>query len=151
MKVLSPMSGFPMWGSGNRRRNPQRTWLWRPVGFDCRTSTGLGKTESTLGGHTQNLVHIRTQGKGAVTPPETEPNSLLELEGLCRMGGQLWFTMETRTLVAAVLRSTHWHEASMRSPLSTPACRLQCWADSDQTTKREGTQPYPSADKWGKV
>ena len=27
------------------------------------TSTGLGKTDSTLGGHTQSSVHIRTQGK----------------------------------------------------------------------------------------
>ena len=40
--------------------------------FDYRTSTGLGK--QTLGGHKQNLVHTRTQEKGAVTPQETEPD-----------------------------------------------------------------------------
>ena len=40
------------------------------MGFDYRTYTGLGK--QTLGGHRQNLVHIRTQEKGAVTPQETE-------------------------------------------------------------------------------
>ena len=28
----------------------------------------------TLGGHKQNLVHTRTQEKGAVTPPETDPD-----------------------------------------------------------------------------
>ena len=31
-----------------------------------------GNRDSTLGGHTQSSVHIRTQGKGAVTPQETE-------------------------------------------------------------------------------
>ena len=42
------------------------------MGFDYRTSTGLGK--QTLGGHRQNLVCTRTQEKGAVTPQETEPD-----------------------------------------------------------------------------
>ena len=48
VKVLSPSSGLPTWGSGNRRRNPQRIGLWRIAGFDCRTSTGLGETETPL-------------------------------------------------------------------------------------------------------
>ena len=41
------------------------------MGFDYRTSTGLGK--QTFGWHKQNLVHTRTQEKGAVTPQEMEP------------------------------------------------------------------------------
>ena len=41
------------------------------MGFDYRTPTELEK--QTLGGHKQNLVHTRTQEKGAVTPQETEP------------------------------------------------------------------------------
>ena len=32
----------------------------------------MGK--QTLGGHNQNLVHTRTQEKGAVTPQETDPD-----------------------------------------------------------------------------
>ena len=41
------------------------------MGFDDRTCTGLGK--QTLGGHRQNLVHSRSQEKGAaVYPQETE-------------------------------------------------------------------------------
>ena len=40
--------------------------------FDYRTYTGLGK--QTLGSHKQNLVHTRTQEKGAVTPQETDPD-----------------------------------------------------------------------------
>jgi len=42
------------------------------VGFDYRTSTGLGETE-TLGGHKQSLMPTRTQRK-AVTPQKTEPD-----------------------------------------------------------------------------
>ena len=52
----------------------------RPPGGGChepyhratRTYTGLGK--QTLGGYNQNLVHTRTQEKGAVTPQETDPD-----------------------------------------------------------------------------
>ena len=43
----------------------------RPVEFDYRTPTGLGK--QTLGKHKQNLC-IRTKEKGVVTPQETEPD-----------------------------------------------------------------------------
>ena len=39
-----------------------------------RTYTGLGK--QTLGGHKQNLVHNRTQEKGAATPQEIDPDLL---------------------------------------------------------------------------
>ena len=41
------------------------------MGFDYRTSTGLGK--QTLAGHKQKLVP-RTQEKGAVTLQEPEPD-----------------------------------------------------------------------------
>ena len=43
------------------------------MGFDYKTSTGLGETDSSLGGHKQNLVHTKTQRK-AENPQETEPN-----------------------------------------------------------------------------
>ena len=42
------------------------------MGFDYITYTGLGK--QTFGGHKQNLVHARTQEKGAVTLQETDPD-----------------------------------------------------------------------------
>ena len=44
--------------------------ICRPVGFDYRTSMGLEK--QTLGGHRQNLMHTKTQEKGAVTPQKAE-------------------------------------------------------------------------------
>ena len=48
------------------------------MGFDYRTSTGLG--EQTLGGHKQNLVRTRTQEKGAVTPQETDPDLTVSVQ-----------------------------------------------------------------------
>ena len=42
------------------------------MGFDYRTSTGLGK--QTLGGYKQNLEHTSTQDKGTVILQETEPD-----------------------------------------------------------------------------
>ena len=48
------------------------------MGFDYRTYTELGK--QSLGGHKQNLVHTRTQEKGAVTPTETDPNFPLSVQ-----------------------------------------------------------------------
>ena len=47
------------------------------MGSDYRTSTGLGK--QILGGHKQNLVHSRSQEKGAVSIQETDPDLLVSL------------------------------------------------------------------------
>ena len=71
-KVLGFTTDFPPWGSGKGTENPQGIWLLRPVGFDYRTSTGLGK--QTLGGHKQKLVLTRIQEKRAVFSQETEPD-----------------------------------------------------------------------------
>ena len=48
------------------------------MGFAYRTFTGLGK--QTLGGHRQNLVHTRSQEKGAVSPQETELDLLVSVQ-----------------------------------------------------------------------
>lgn len=60
-----PMSGLPAQGSGTRKRHLHSIWLWRPVGMNCRSSTGLRKIETSLlkGIHIQNLMHTRTKGK----------------------------------------------------------------------------------------
>ena len=44
------------------------------MGFDCKTSTGSGETKTPLLEGKQNLLHTKTQGKGAVTLQETEPD-----------------------------------------------------------------------------
>ena len=63
MKVLAPTLDFPTWEASKGTGNPLEIWLWRTAGFDYRTSTGQGETE-TLGGHQQNLVCTMNQGKG---------------------------------------------------------------------------------------
>ena len=73
MKVLGPSSDFSTWGFGKGTGSSQGIWHWRTERFDYRNSTGLGKAD-TLGEQKQNLVCIRTEGKGAVTPQETEPD-----------------------------------------------------------------------------
>ena len=53
-------------------------------------NTGLGK--QTLGGHKQNLVHTRSQEKGAVTPDETDPDLPVSVQDSpveVRVGGGL--------------------------------------------------------------
>ena len=48
-----------MLGSGKETDNLQGIWLWRPVGFDYRTYTGLGK---------QTLCHVEGTNKTLCTP-----------------------------------------------------------------------------------
>ena len=79
--------------------NPQGIWLWRPVGFDYRISTGLGKT---LGRHKQNLVPTRNQKKGAEIPQETEPDLAVCVE---ESPAEAW-------VVSGLLWGQHWIQQS---------------------------------------
>ena len=55
-----------------------------PTRLDHKTYTGVGETDSSLGGHKQNLVRTKIQRKGAVTLQETKP----KLQD--SVGGLLW-------------------------------------------------------------
>ena len=57
-KILGPTTDFLTWGFSKGPEIPQRIRLWRPVGFDYRTYTGLKK--QSLGGHKQDLACTRT-------------------------------------------------------------------------------------------
>ena len=75
--------------------------------FDYRTSTGLGEIE-TLGGHRQNLVSTRTQGKGAVTPQKTEPD----------LPVSVWESPAELSFDSGLLQGQdHWQQQS---------CQVQC-------------------------
>ena len=103
VKVLSHTSGFPAWGSDNRRRSPQRSWLWRPVEFIYRNYTGLGEIETLpLEGMHKDLWAPGPRGKSRLGQ-----TYLLVLESLLMRQGQLWFTVGTKTLAAVVLGCTH--------------------------------------------
>ena len=112
-----------------------------------------GNRDSTLGGHTQSSVRIRTQGKEQWPNRRLNQTYLLVSEGLLQRWGTAVAHQGTRTLAAEVLGRTPWHEPSQSRPLAPPKSlgRLQCWVASGQTTNREGTQPHPSADKGIKV
>ena len=79
-----------------------------------------GNRDSTLGVHTQSLVCTRTQGEGAVTPQETEPDLPASVGGSPAEvgGGRWWLTTGTKILAAEVLGSTHWREPSRSLPLA---------------------------------
>ena len=88
VKVLSPTSAFPTWGSGNGRRNPQRIRLWKLVGFDCRTSTGLGETETALLEGTHKVLCVPgPRGKEQWAHRRLNQTFLLVLEGLLQRRG----------------------------------------------------------------
>ena len=92
VKKISPPGDTDRASSGKGTENPRGIWLWRPVGFDYRTYTGLGK--QMFGRHEQNLVCPRTQEKGAMTPKEKEPDlpvSVQETPAQARVNsGLLW-------------------------------------------------------------
>ena len=82
------MSGCPTWGSGNERRNFQTIRLWRLVGFNCRTSTGLGETETLLLEGTQKVVCTSgPSGKEQWPHRRLNQTYLLVLEGLLQRQG----------------------------------------------------------------
>ena len=84
----------PLWWKG------YLFWLWSSVGFDYRIFTGLEEIK-TLGGHKQNFIYTRTQGKRAVTQnrhPQTDP---AQSEGL------LW-----RHVLIGPDGTGHWQQQS---------------------------------------
>ena len=118
-----------------------------PVGFDYRTFTELGETE-TLGGHKENLLRARAQGKGAVTPQVTEPHLPVNV---WKSPVEVWVDSGLpwrQGTCSTVLGGACWPKSPWRPPLALLQC--QDWVVSGQTTNREGAQPHPSADSWSK-
>ena len=105
-KVLSPESS-------NGKRSHQRVRLWRPVGFDCRTTTGLEETgTSLLKGTCKFLSAPGPMGKKQWSHKRLGQTYLLVLESPAEVAEHT--TVGTKTLAAVVLGSAHWHEPSWR-------------------------------------
>jgi len=114
-----------------------------------------GTRDSGLEGHKQNLMHIKTQRKGAVTPQVIEPKQPARfggppVEAWVRRGSPQWWRYWQWQSGKVRLRSNgdplgghHW--------LDHRAHRLEGWVFSSQKTTREGGQPHPSADNWIKA
>ena len=121
VKVLSPTSGFPTWGSGNRRRNSQRIRLWRLTGFDCRILIGLGKRETPLLEGTQKVVCTSgPRGRSSDPIRNWATTTCYCWRISCRGSGWLWLIAGTRTLAVEVLGTTRWHEPSWSQPFDPP-------------------------------
>ena len=147
VKVQSPTSGFPNLGSGNVRRNSQRIRLSRLAVFDCRTSTGLGETETPLLEGTHKVV-CASGSRGRSSDPigdRTRP-ICQRWRVSCRGGGWLWLTVRRRTLGAEVLGSTPWREPSQSLLLAPPKSQVGSSVGSPQAcliVYQQGGNPAP--------
>lgn len=158
MRVLSPTLGSPDQGSCTGKTSPQNIWLWRSVGLNFASPTGLGEIKDfTLTGHTQNLMSTRTQVQ-SINLIEVWDRPLASLWRVSqRDKGQLWPFLGTQTLVAAIRRTIlpceyccwfllYWF-ISTRSWPHPIAYRHQCWDTWGQTPHWVGTQSPSSADR----
>ena len=114
-----PTSGFPAWGPNQRTGNPQGIWPWRPVGFDYKTSTGLGETETPVLERTNEIVHTpRPRGKEQWLHRRLNQNYLPVLEGLLWRSGLAVAHCRERALAAAVLGDASGLKSSWSLPLA---------------------------------
>ena len=80
-KVLGPTWGTPARWSGQGTGNLQGIWFWRPVAFDYRISTRLGKPETLLSEGTNKT--LCTQGpRGKEHWPHRRLSQIYLSEGL---------------------------------------------------------------------
>ena len=147
VRVLSPMSGPHAWGSGTGRRSPWSIWHWRPMGLACRSSLGLGDTETPF----LKEVHRLSCALGPRAKQSLHRNLgqiwLQFLEDLLGKQGVIVARCRGRTLEAKVSgiiisvcssRGGHFgkiwpYPSGLRSP--------------GQTTNQVGTQLHPSANR----
>ena len=116
--------GDPTKGLGTSKPDP---WLWRTAGFDYRSSTGLGETETPILECT-NKVFCTPRPRGKEQWPHKRLNQkyLLVLEGLLWSVGQQGLTTGTGTLAALGQEGPPWHKPSWSSPVnSTVAPRAE--------------------------
>ena len=144
MKILSSTLRFPAWRLCKRTRNPQGIWVWWPVGLDCKTSTGLGETETSL---------LESKNKFCVHQDPKEGRSV-PTEDWASPTNECW-------RYGSVAVAPHgdggtssnspgwcpWYMPSWRFPLT-----LLCTPGQGHLRVngylREGVQPHPSADNW---
>ena len=115
------LSSFTTQGSSQVTRNPQEIWLWRRAGFDCRTCTGLGQTETLfLQGTNKTLCATRPRGEEQWPHRRLNRTYQLGLESFCWDMGWQWLIARKGTFEAAVLGGAPWQEPSWRSPFALP-------------------------------
>ena len=104
------LSSFTTQGSSQVTRNPQEIWLWRRAGFDCRTCTGLGQTETLLLQGT-NKTLCATRPRGEEQWPHRRLNQTYQL-------GLESFLLRYGLAVAHCWDRDIWSSNSRRCPLA---------------------------------
>lgn len=94
----------------SRKGDPQSIWLWRPVELSFGRPTGLEEFDFTLKCHAQHLTDTRTQDKRSnysirAWAIPTWWFCRISWRGGVVVGGQLWLTLGTKTLVADILET----------------------------------------------
>ena len=146
----TPQSG----GSGTGMRSPQSIWLWRPVGLDCRSSTGWREIETPLlRAHTKSHEH-RDWGQRQQYDRSPGQTYLLVLEGLLgrwgMAGGSSWGQRPWWWLYQGAFTCVSSHGGRPLGTRTWPhpvGCRLQCGDATGEITNWAGTQPLPSAER----
>ena len=72
--------------------------------------------ETVLAGAKQSLACTKTQGNGAVTPQETEPDLGPKVGVSYGSVIQKWLALGSRVLVAAILEGGPWSKSPWRLP-----------------------------------
>ena len=120
LKVLRTTTDFPTWGSGKGTENLQGIWFWRPVGFDYRTSTGLGK--HSWRAQTKPCAHQEPEERS-----RDQVRLACECPGVSGRGmGQPWPAVRSGALNTTVLGAAAcWHRSFWRRlPLPSPPLTL---------------------------
>ena len=140
VRVLSPLSGFPTWGSSNGRRNSQRIRLWRLVGFDCRISTETPLLEGT------HKVVCTSGPKGKEQWPHKRLNQtyLLVWEGLLQRWGVAVANHRDKDTGSRSSGKYSLAWALLESAISPTKERIASNAGLPQAKQPTGREPSPT-------
>ena len=138
MKVLSPTSGFPAWGSDKGTRNPRESDLEVQWDLTAGLPQDWGKERlQSWRPQTKCCMHQDPEERSS-DPTGDRPQTTCQCRRACCGGvGQQGFTTGTGVLAAAVPEGPPWR---CHYPYNRPS-RPQGWVTSGQTTNREGTPP----------
>ena len=129
--------------SGKQTGNPRGIWLWRRVGFDYRTSTGLGEIETPLlEGTNKTLCALGPGGRNSDTTGDWARSTCgclrTSSRGMAGSGlpwGQVHWRQHSWDTHLGVSPHRGCHEPYHK------ASRIQNWVASGQTTTRRERSP----------
>ena len=128
----------------------QQTWVWHKPSWRRSPLTppqshqNLHRSgKQTLGGRKQNLVHTRTQEKGAMTPQETGPDLPVSCEcpGVSSGGMGWWWPAAGSGALSSAVRAGDLLKEVAIIFITPTIVGLR-------SNNRKVTQPHPSTENW---